>query len=161
MENVLEALEQEQAALDDMLSRAARLPDGTKVFRDGEGNVKTLDGTTVDDASAASIEWRGDEPSYEDVSAQKRRVDELQDAANNLRGIEAELGGIRDELTDNEEPPTSERVGELQGRIERLHKQAEDKLTVVAVQEMDIKNEKSVDFTVSDIRSIPSMPPKK
>jgi len=120
LDRLLANLEKEQAILDDMLSRAPTLPDGRKVFRDKQGNVKTLDGEIIDDELAASIQWHGDEPSLEETDQQNQRVSGLKDAANELRGIETELGGIRGELTNNEKPPTQKRVGELKERIEGL-----------------------------------------
>lgn len=124
LDRLLANLEKEQAIFNEMLERGASLPDGRKVFRDAQGQVKTLDGEIIDKDLAATIQWRGDEPDYEDIIQQKTHVDDLKNGINEVRGIETELGSIRGELTNNEKPPTQVRVETLKDRIHELQTQA-------------------------------------
>lgn len=139
LERLLATLEKEQVIFDEMLASAATLPDGCKVFRDKHGSIKTLDGEVVDNNLGASIQWRGDEPSYEDIIQQKNHINNLKEGINELRGIETELGGIRGELTNNEAPPSQERVGELNERIDELQEQAEQVVTKHTQQRLDVE----------------------
>ena len=125
LSEIVEALADARRTLEEMEDRAARLADGTLVFRNTHGDVVTADGHPVSDEDAAGVEWRGDEPSYEDYFAQRNRIEGLQQAERELRGIEIELGDIRGELTDQQEPPTEARVGELEDRAEELGERAD------------------------------------
>lgn len=156
LDRLLANLEKEQAIFNEMLERAATLPDGRKVFRDAQGQVKTLDGDIIENDLATSIQWRGDEPSYEDIIQQKTHVDNLKEGINEVRGIETELGGIRGELTNNEKPPTQERVGELNERIGELHKQAEQVASQHTNQKLDIEQVAEVSHDKIIIPVIPT-----
>ena len=159
LDRLLANLEKEQAIFNQMLERAASLPDGRKVFRDAQGQVKTLDGQIIDNDLVSTIQWRGDEPSYEEVIEQKNYINDLQEGVNEVRGIETELGGIRGELTNNEKPPTQERVDELHERIQELNNQADTKLKTT-LNSRESQNSQSIDFNISDLQSVPIMPPK-
>lgn len=155
LDKILAALEDERDILDELLTNTAKLPDGTKVFKDENGDVRTQEGDIVDDMLAASIVWRGDEPSYEEYTVQKNRVEELKGAVHELRGIGTELGDIRGKLTDNEHPPTSNRVQSLGRRIGELEDQAQKaSMSINSANAPEIQD-KSVSTT-----SIPIMPKK-
>ena len=126
---IMQTLAEERRALEDLEDRAARLPDGTLVFRDANGEVVDADNNPIPDELAAGIEWRGDEPTYDDYRAQRDRIEGLEQAERELRGIETELGDIRGELTDQQEPPTEDRVGELADRVSELGEQADSILS--------------------------------
>lgn len=78
----------------ELLSNAAKLPDGVAVFEDKEGKVRNENGEIISDELAATIEWSGHEPSYEDYLSLKNRIQNLEQAENELRGIDTELGEI-------------------------------------------------------------------
>ena len=118
--DILDRLADERASLAHLADRAARLPDGTLVFRNADGDVVDADNNPIPDEFAAGIEWRGDEPSYEEYRDRKDRIEQLEQAERELRGIETELGDIRGELTNQQEPPTQERLGELEDRVDEL-----------------------------------------
>ncbi len=120
LDKVLSALDRELIALDNLLGRAASLPDGRKVFRDKNGDVRSEDGSIIGDDLAMLIVWRGREPTYEEYQSQLNRVEELRQASDELRGVEVELGGIRGELRDNESPPSLGCVDELKKRSQKL-----------------------------------------
>ncbi|MEO1189600.1 MAG: hypothetical protein AAFW60_11055 [Pseudomonadota bacterium] len=110
LDRALSMLEHEQDLMDELLASAAQLPDGTRVFRDKAGNIRREDGSLVDEELAATIEWRGDEPTYEAYRAQKERINNVHDAVNELRGIQSTLGDYQNELHVNDTPPTQDRL---------------------------------------------------
>ncbi|MEO1406043.1 MAG: hypothetical protein AAFV54_06085, partial [Pseudomonadota bacterium] len=79
---VLARLEEQRvlaaAAVDDIRDKAARLPDGTRVYRDANGVIRREDGTAVDETLAATIIWMGHEPSFETFRSARDRLDEIQ-----------------------------------------------------------------------------------
>ena len=125
LEKVLTKLRDEISTLEDILLRAAQLPDGTRVFRDERGVVRTEDGSVADIELVATIEFSGNEPSYTDYIASKERINELENAANELRGIETELGSIRGELNENEAPPSLNRIESLTEQIIQMQNRTE------------------------------------
>ncbi|MEM8542103.1 MAG: hypothetical protein AAGF25_14200 [Pseudomonadota bacterium] len=122
--DVLRQIETELAAihgiLADIMESAAQLPDGTKVFRDENGLVRYANGDIVHDELAEMIAWRGDEPTYEYARRIFDREAALDDALHDGRVIEVEIGGYRDELTNNEDPPSKERIPVILDRIDSI-----------------------------------------
>lgn len=118
--NILDQLLDERAdvmdELAETLENAATLPDGRKVFLDKDGVVRDADGNAIDAELAAGIVWKDDEPSYEDIAALKKRAESLDATINDVRGIEAELGGLQGELSDNDAPATLERIEDIEKR---------------------------------------------
>lgn len=107
-----------QTEIDEMKSNAARLPGGTRVFRDADGVVRREDGTTVDDHLADTIIWTGNEPSFEDVQDAKQRLDDLQTALDDVNGYQnGVLGPARDKITDPDNPPS---LGELDAVLDNI-----------------------------------------
>ncbi|MEM9128191.1 MAG: hypothetical protein AAGA97_00460 [Pseudomonadota bacterium] len=121
---VMRQIEKEMAAIHGTIAKimdsAAQLQDGRKVFRDKNGVVRFADGEIVPDALADTIEWRGDEPGYEYARRVLDRESQLTDALHEIRGIEVEIGGYRDELTNNEAPAERGRIPEIIDRINHL-----------------------------------------
>ena len=124
-----------QRELHDMRERAARLPDGRRVFRDENGQVWDEQGTPVNDADAATIEWRGNEPTREEFEGQRTYTDKLARGIDEVRGIQVDLGEIHEEMTDQDNPPTKERVDELHERVEHYEQQTQDILARASQKE--------------------------
>lgn len=102
-------IEAAQAGLTDMIDNAARLPDGTRVFRDENGVVRREDGTVVEDYLADTILWTGNEPSFEDVQNARDRIDGLLGQLDAVHGYENDvLGPARDRITDPDNPPSAD-----------------------------------------------------
>lgn len=120
-----------QQELRDMEERAAKLPDGRCAFMNKNGDVVDEHGGRVSDTDAASIHWRGDEPTYEDFTAQQKYVDDLSRSIDTMRGIQVDLGEVREELSDKDSPPKHERVGKLGEKIESLNRQTQQNLGVI------------------------------
>lgn len=120
LEKALGRVDVAQNAVDRTLDEAMRLPDGRAVFMDADNAVRTEDGKAVDPALAATLEWQGNEPSYETFVERRDRLDTANDAVTAIRGDQIELGEIREELTDRDDPASREHVDELQGRIDLI-----------------------------------------
>jgi hypothetical protein len=133
-----DALEKLEAALSKarretqhMLERAAKLADGRRVFKDKNGQVWDEHGTCLSDEQAASIQWRGDEPTQEAFKEQSRYADDLSRSVDEMRGVQVDLGDIREEMTDKDNPPTQERTEGLRGRIQELDHETQKHLGVI------------------------------
>lgn len=126
LEQVLTKLEDVREQIAHAKDNAATLPNGTRVFRDEDGVVRDENGQAVADDLAATIVWRGDEPSYEAYHALIEQETKLQAAENELRGIETELGGYQDELTDNEEPLSPDRLEDITDRSNALRDRVQE-----------------------------------
>lgn len=104
-----------QRSLQEMLDRAPRLPDGTRVFRDAQGQVWTEDGQLVDPAVAEGIQWRGDEFSYEQYLAQKDTLQSVEDHIQALTHYQINvLGHVRDRMSDKKNPVAKEEMESFQ-----------------------------------------------
>lgn len=92
--------------LEDLQDRAARLPDGSRVYKDADGNVRREDGTVVDAVLVDTILWSGNEPSYEEYDAATENIAKLEGAQQDVEGYQNDvLGSTRDRLTDQTDPP--------------------------------------------------------
>jgi len=104
-----QALEQAQEDHDQLMDNAAELPDGTKVFRDADGNVWTADGKQVQGDALNSIQWKGNEPSYQDYLNSKDKLDAANKSVFDLRHYQVDvLGRVRDDMTDPDNPPSAD-----------------------------------------------------
>ncbi|WP_299829035.1 hypothetical protein [uncultured Roseobacter sp.] len=120
LQRVQAEIKQANAALDDKLDCAAKLPDGTNVFKDQNGDIRTEDGTLVAPELAATILWRGDEPTLETVNAAKERLNRLTDLANDVRAGQAEIGGMQSGMADETEPPSADDLNGFKKRAEEI-----------------------------------------
>jgi len=113
------ALARAEQDLQTTLDSAARLQDGTRAFKDQKGQVRTEHGEKVSDLDAASIEWRGDEPSYEQFLETRSTVESLGGRIDKIEKMQVEvLGHARDRLTDHENPVSKDEMIELQRGLE-------------------------------------------
>lgn len=120
LENMLERLrleiEQNAIALDDMRNRAAQLEDGTRVYSDKVGQVRTEDGRIIADVLVAGIVWNGTEPSFEDIEANIAHQERLDALEADILAGQAEIGEMQAAMQDEAEPPSAE---ELEGFSEQ------------------------------------------
>ena len=133
-----DALEKLEAALtkarretQNMLERAAKLPGGRSVFKDKDGQVWDEHGERISADQAASIQWRGDEPTREAFIDQSRYAKDISRSVDEMRGVQVDLGGIREEMTAKDNPPTQERVEDLRNQIHSLDQETQKHLNVV------------------------------
>lgn len=109
-----------EIALDAIQEKAARLPDGTRVYRDAHGVVRREDGSAVDDTLVATIIWTGNEPSFEAFTAARDHLagleasrDEVTDYQNNV------LGPAHDRITDEHNPPSLDELDDILNDVEK------------------------------------------
>ena len=141
-ERAHDAVDRAQAALDEALlenaeeierlairaremdEAAAQLPDGTAVFMDANGTLRTADGRRLGSEDIpSSLVIPADAPSYEDRAA-------VRDASEAARTRGAELAGIqtdvidpaRERLHDEDDPLELDELGEVADAMERARK---------------------------------------
>lgn len=106
-------------ALAETLDQANTLPDGTRVFRNAEGEVFTEDGERVAGDDLETIVWREDSPSYEDYRGKRDAVSEAQTRIEALRDYQTNvLGDARNRLEDEDNPPDKNELEDIQNDIE-------------------------------------------
>lgn len=105
--------------LESLRGRAAELPDGTKVYLDAEtGQLFTEDGRALSEEEASQIEFTGNEPTYADYLAAKQKMDDAQNHLNDWLENQVTLGGFRNEIENQDNPPSKQRLGEIEREIE-------------------------------------------
>lgn len=120
IEHLTDQIQQAQTDLDELLNDAARLPDGTRVFRDANGVVRREDGSVVEDHLADTILWTGNEPSFEEMQAAKQRLEDLQASLDEVYGYQNDvLGPARDRITDPDNPPSLDELDDLEDEIQK------------------------------------------
>ncbi|MEM6276691.1 MAG: hypothetical protein AAF714_07040 [Pseudomonadota bacterium] len=101
-------------ALDTIQEKAARLPDGTRVYRDAQGVVRREDGSAVDDTLVATIIWTGNEPSFESFMAARDHLAELETDRDEVTDYQnSVLGPAYDRITDEQDPPSLDELDEI------------------------------------------------
>lgn len=107
----------------DMLNDANRLADGTRVFKDEHGNVRSQDGEIItDQVMLDSIVWKDDAPSYEDYTENTEAIEETRNDIDELRRYEIEvIGTARERLHDEDDPPSKKELEQIR---EDLYQQA-------------------------------------
>jgi len=111
---------QADAALGNIRAHAARLPDGTRIYRDAQGVVRREDGSIVDDDLAATIMWRGDEPGFDSFSIARDRLADLHAGRDEILTYQNDvLGPARDRLSDEDDPPSVDELHDMLDEIEQ------------------------------------------
>ena len=99
----------------EMESRAARLPDGSLVFRAADGSIRGADGHRLrSDAVPASLIFPLEAPSYEDYAASQGALLSARVRGHDLSRVHDEV--IRpaiDRMNDEDNPPTTEELGQI------------------------------------------------
>lgn len=129
LEQVQQKIAETEASLEDKLGRAARLPDGTHVFRDRDGQVRTEGGARVPDELIATIIWSGAEPSYEEVVAAQARLEALKSLQDDIAAGQAEIGDMQAAMADEDNPPTAEALEGFEERAEEIRSGIEERLS--------------------------------
>jgi len=113
------AIEHAEQELQSIKENAARLPDGTRVYRDAQGDVRREDGSAVEDSLIDSIVWQGNEPSYEAfLEAQQKLTDMKQQYEDTNVYRNEVLGNARDRLEDEDNPPSVDEIDAILDDIE-------------------------------------------
>lgn len=139
LEQAIARAEEAQLELDELTDKAMRLSDGRAVFMDQSGIVRDEKGNAIDPVLAATLEWQGYEPSFEDYSEKREADNEADAAVLAIREDQAELGEIRDELSDEDAGFSTERVKELHQRVDEIRD-----TYIAPVDAPEIRNETSM-----------------
>ena len=108
-----------QDALDGTMEHANRLPDGTAVFKDTDGNIYTEDGRLVGPEEADSVVWKDDAPSYEEFQKRKQAVEDARLRIEELRRFQDEvLGPARERLHDPDNPPSPDEIEQIRDDVQ-------------------------------------------
>lgn len=127
LERVQLEIQRSQSALDEKLERAARLPDGTQVFKDQNGDIRREDGSKVSDDLAATILWNGTEPTLEDVQADRQRLQRLGILADDIHAGQAEIGDMQAEINEDDDPKSEGRLNGIKDRAGEIVDDAEQR----------------------------------
>lgn len=114
-----DTLDNANEALADLMDNANTLPDGTKVFRNQNGNVYTEDGRLIEGEELQGIHWRDNAPNYEDFLARRKAVSDAQATIDAILRYQTDiLGHARGRLAAEDSPPTKEELEEIRRDIE-------------------------------------------
>ncbi|MET1414384.1 hypothetical protein ABVF61_19080 [Roseibium sp. HPY-6] len=114
-----EALAASTAELEELQSKAKELPDGRRVYFDPQTRqVFTEDGEVLDEAAASQIEFTGNEPIFADYVAARQKMDAAISRLEEWYNYQVTLGDFRNELEDQDNPPSKKRLGEIEREIE-------------------------------------------
>lgn len=128
LERVRLGIEQNAATLEDMQDRAARLEDGTRVYRDKDGQVRNEDGRIFTDALVAGIVWNGTETSFEDIQANIARRDRLNNIEADILAGQAEIGEMQVAMDDDDDPRTEAQMEDFKNRAKDIMGNAEQRM---------------------------------
>lgn len=146
-----QALKDAQQQLDRTLNRAAKLSDGTSVFRNLRGEIWNERGQHVSEADAAGIEWRGNEPAYEQFLEESESVKDRLTRLEALQSFRVDtLGGIRHRMDDPDDPASAE-------EIEQFNRDIHDKMPSEAKAELASSHPVLVTSSPPNLKDIPSM----
>ena len=120
-----QAIEKLQQEIDDTLAQAVTLPNGKKAFMNKQGEVFTVDGERVDQAIVDGIDWTG-KPFLELREEQLRRMDKLQDIANEGSRLSLRLGELDNDLHDDDNRPDKDAVDAIQDEVDGITSQLDD-----------------------------------
>ncbi|MEM6900866.1 MAG: hypothetical protein AAF583_13995 [Pseudomonadota bacterium] len=114
-------IEQAIDTKEDLRGKAARLPDGTRVYRDAKGKIRREDGSIVDDTLAATIIWTGQEPGFEEMQAAENALAALQAQQDDLDAFQNNvLGPPQNQMSNQDDPPTLEELDQILTDIDQL-----------------------------------------
>ena len=101
----------------DILSRAARLPDGTLVFRGEDGRAYLRNGELSDDPNAQDIIWRDDQATLAEIQRSDAQTQKIDAFEGKLNQADQQLGDMTERYEDTDNPLSAD---ELQGMQDDL-----------------------------------------
>jgi hypothetical protein len=144
-EALTEALENAQdtkAAYTDLLSNASTLPDGTKVFLDGD-KAFTEDGSELSQEEFETVTFKENAPTWEDFKLARDNVVETEERLQLVQRHSERVEEIEQELIDK--PDSTERVQELNDELDGIK------------QSIDAKSDSEISLLVESPVSLPSL----
>lgn len=97
----------------ELLENAALTDSGIKVFRDKENNAYTENGELVSGEVAASAQWHSGATTWEEYTDSNEQIAIAQEGYNAINTKSDRLVEIREELTDEDNPLSIDRINEL------------------------------------------------
>jgi len=111
-------LEEAEKTLRIMQDNAARLDDGTMVFRSTvDGHVYTEDGRKLSDDEAQKVEFSENAPSREDYYTQREKVETLKEQKSEAETYKRDIDQAEERLHDANDPLTLEELETLERDI--------------------------------------------
>ncbi|MBO9462468.1 hypothetical protein [Labrenzia sp. R5_0] len=108
-----------EAQEQDILSRAARLPDGTLVFLGEDGRAYTRDGKLSDDPAAQNIIWQNHHATLSEIQLSDQRRELLEQAEVKVNAHDAELGSL-EERYKNTDDLTADDLKDISKQVEEI-----------------------------------------
>ena len=118
----------DEVAQDQRAARAARLPDGSSVFRDDNGKVRRDNGEIVAAELAATIIWRGDEPGYEEWQFHRERLQQLKALEIDAMATQQSVGDMQARVEDGDIQPSADELEEIGAEAESIADNLEQRL---------------------------------
>ena len=137
LDQVRQDIELAEQALEDKRGRAARLEDGTRVYRDKDGNARTEDGEAVPDDIAAGVVWTGDEPTYDSIREERERLNRLKGLEDDVHAGQNRIGEIQDDLQNEDSPKTADDMGDLRKEADGIVSGVEARLDAEAARSLE------------------------
>lgn len=111
-------MDQADSTLEKARIGASTLRDGTRVYRDADGNARTEDGRVIGGHERDQITWRAGAVSYEEFLAHRKAAEDARRAVDDVRRYQVDvLGRARDRLENEDHPPSEKELGEIQEEI--------------------------------------------
>lgn len=109
-------------ALDVITDQAARLPDGSPVFRAADGSLRDADGNRLrSDALPASLTIPEDAPSYEDYASARDALHSARMRGQELARIQTEvIDPARDRMNDRDNRPDAGELDRIREQMDQI-----------------------------------------
>lgn len=119
LDDINRQLEEAERTLQHMRNNAARLDDGTLVFRSTvDGHVYTEDGRQLSDDEAQDIEFSDNAPSQEDYNTQKQKVETLKKQEVEVKTYKRDvIDRAQERMDDENDPPSVEELEKIEQDI--------------------------------------------
>jgi len=121
------AREKVRQRIDDYLASTARLKDGRYVMVDEDGTCRDQNRQPISAEDAAEVEGQP-KRAFKPYDEMRERKDGIDRDLAELRGWDVEVGGMRNEATEDKSPASRERLDDMKERAERYQQQADDAL---------------------------------
>lgn len=109
---------------EDYLASTPRLRDGRSVFIDADGTCRDQNGHLISTEDAAEVEGQP-KRAFRPYAAMTERAEEIDRHLAELRGWDVEVGGMRNEATDEKSPASRERLDDMSEHADQIAKDAE------------------------------------
>ncbi len=151
LERVQREIEANDLVLADIRERAARLEDGSRVYKDQDGRIRSENGDQINDALAAGILWRGDEPSFEDMKDARERGERLKDIERDIQIGQGRIGEMQADMKDEDDPPTRDELELFQDEADKILGDLESDLNALLEPRISDESKPSLETSPASI----------